>query len=111
MTKKLILVDVSRGMGIAGHFYQVKIGKGITGRLKEGNYYGRCYNTEKQILTDNSVPSPLCSNNLIHETIHAIDDCYDTKLSETQVKRIANGFHQVMEEFGIRFVTGKPKGK
>lgn len=110
MSKQPILVDAQRGIKVGGYRYAVRTGKTINTRLKEGDYWGRCYHKECEILVDNSGSELLMSSHIIHETVHAIDQCFKTKLSESQVSRLANGIHQVLEELGIRFtIKGRKK--
>lgn len=103
-------IDISKGIKVGGHTYKVKSGERINERLKEGNYYGRCYYKEKEVLIDDSQEHGQVSNSIIHEVVHAIDNEFDTKLSESQVKRLSNGLHQVMSEWDVQFVI-KPVSK
>jgi len=96
-------IDLRNGLKVGGHVYSVKSGGVVNERLKEGEYYARCYYSEREILVDNSRTRSVVNNSVIHEILHAIDNNFDTKLRESQIKRIANGLHQVTEQFGINF--------
>lgn len=100
-----------RSIKVAGHNIPIRTGKQITERLKEGSFYGRCYNTDKSILVDGTLKPSEFSNSFIHEVIETVDTIFcDSKLNHGHVVRIANGLHQVMEGLGIRFVPPKRRG-
>ncbi len=103
--EKKIDINVSKGIKVAGHTYKVKSGGQINTRLKEGEYYGRCYQSEREILLDDSFSKEQVSNSFIHEVVHAIDSAFVIRLNESQVKRLSNGLHQVLSDLGLSFIV------
>ncbi len=101
-------VDISRGVKIGAHHYSIKTGKVITERLKEASYYGRCYNTDKQLFVDGTLIESKFNETVIHEMLHAVNEVYcNSKVSESKIDGLANGLTQAFDSLGITFKKKK----
>jgi hypothetical protein len=59
---------------------------------------GECDSDRQEIRVRDGQPLEQEQDTLLHELIHAIDEAVDSKLKESQVKRIATGLLAVLKE-------------
>ena len=65
---------------------------------RDGDLVGEC-DTDKQTLTvQDKMPLESEQDTLLHECLHAIDEMVDSKLKESQVKRLATGLLAVLKD-------------
>ncbi len=85
----------------------IKHGEAITAELQEQKYYGlflKDKNARYIWLDASQSPSDL-SNTFIHECLEFINQSTLVgELKHRHIVAISNGFHQIFEQLGIRFV-------
>lgn len=97
-------IDISHGIKVGAHHIPIKYGEAVTERLKEGSFYGRCYNTEKQILIDGTLLENKFNEAVIHEIIETVNNVYyDSKVPHRSICGLANGLTQAFDSLGITF--------
>lgn len=76
----------------------------------EGDLVGECDTDSQTIAVQDKLPLESEQDTLIHEVLHAIDEMVDSKLRESQVKRLATGLLAILRENDdlARYLTLKP---
>lgn len=64
----------------------------------EGDLVGECDTDAQTITVQDKMPLESEQDCLIHEVLHAIDEMVDSKLKESQVKRLATGLLAVLKD-------------
>ena len=80
---------------VAGVDFKVSDVKGLgrnDSRRGETQYFDR------ELRLDPDLDSQSKEQTFIPEVSHAIDDTYDCKLSESQIRRMSHGFYQVLRQ-------------
>lgn len=98
-------VKIPRKLKIGGFDFSVNISPCTDKELECADLYGQV-NERKQIIRIGSSDTPQrISECFMHEVFHATNGIFaGGKIDEAQVKATVAGFHQVMEQLGIRFV-------
>lgn len=94
---------IPRKVTVAGVDFKVSEAKGLgrnDAKRGETQYFDREIKLDSDL-----VPQEKCQT-FIHEVTHAIDDTFDCKLSESQVKRMAHGFYQVLGQLEVEEDSG-----
>ena len=78
---------------ILGKRFSVEYG----GDLKE-DLVGECDTDGLKIRVKNDLPLETEQDTLLHEVLHAVDEMVDSKLKESQVKRLATGLLAVLKD-------------
>ena len=87
---------------VGGHTYEVVVGndRGLESEGLRGSHSG--FLRKIELRSEMSDEELSCT--FIHEILHAINEVYiNSVLIEREVDGLANGFHQVLEQLGVRF--------
>ena len=104
----MIEIPIGKSIKVAGFDVALKDDKEATLKMHDECKLGRSHNYLRAIELDGGMPPQGFSATFIHELLHQIDDVFfDSALSEQQVNCVAAGFHQVLEQYGIRFVRNE----
>lgn len=98
-------IKIPKEIKIGGIDFAIKMDEvthiSLNDRSNRGEHSDRC----RLISIDNSLSSQDISITFTHECCHAVDSIYcNNELSEYQIRGMAHGIHQVLEQLGIRFV-------
>ena len=87
--------QIPEKLTVAGVDFKVKRVKGL-GRNNSNR--GEIQYFDREIRLDPDLVAADAEQSFIHEAAHAIDDTFACKLSESQVKRMAHGFYQMLRQ-------------
>ena len=98
-------IKIPKEIKVGGSDYTIKVDDVTLSYLKDHSNRGECSHRNRIIGLDNSQSPQDFSETFIHECCHAVDTIYcNDELSEWQIRGIASGLHQILEELGVRFV-------
>ena len=100
-------IKVPKRIKIGGIDYKVKADTEARHELSSHSWRGSSSSVKREILIHNSdvYNQQDKSVTFLHELLHSISDVYCANhVAEDDVDGLANGLHQVLEKFGIRFV-------
>ena len=93
---------------VGGFDYPILINDEVNRALEDNRWRGEHSDLWKNIKILSRLDPQSFSATFIHEVLHAINSVYlDSDLREYQIAAISNGFHQVLEQLGVRFIKRK----
>ena len=78
---------------IGGYEYPVRYQSGVRGEDGKALYGKITFNPKMEITIDGSSSLQHQKQNIIHESLHGIDEWWGTQLSEEKVGRLARGIY------------------
>jgi hypothetical protein len=104
----LIEIAAPEKIQIGGFWYKIVCSPEEDAYLKEHGWWGR-YSEAEQLCSVRSDANPqLMSATLIEEIFHAIEVVYlGRQLDHVDLKNLAAGWFQVMEEMGVRLAAAR----
>ncbi len=106
----MIEIPVPEILKVGGFDYTIMLSNEHTIELKANGNWGECNDSLRRIRIDTNASAQQFSQTFLHEVIHAVDAVYGNfKADENLTHAVANGFLQVFEQLGIRFVKGETK--
>jgi hypothetical protein len=101
-------IKVPAKIKIGGYNYTIRQNRRVNRELDSAGMWGRHSATlrEIQVATDGNMSDQQYSQTFLHELTHAISNvyCEGREVAESEVAAISNGFFQVLEEMGVRFI-------
>ena len=98
-------VKIPKKLKVAGHSYKVCRNPQLTKELESEGYRGSHSDFLRVIEMRDDLSDEETSCTFVHECIHACDVVFCcAHLSESDIKGMANGLHQILEQLGVRFV-------
>jgi len=103
--KQISEIHISRGITVGGFDIEIRINDESDKELYSVIKDGSCSLFLQRILLKSNLTPQGLSALYIHEVFHAIDKVYlDDSLTEIQIAALANGWLQILEQLGVRFV-------
>ena len=99
----MIKIEIPNQIRIAGFEYTILINPENDKELDAENIYGKVSSELGNIALLSRCDASQMSYNFTHEILHAISHHFIAELTENQVKALASGLHQVLEQLGLRF--------
>ena len=98
-------IEIHEIIKVAGIDYKVRAGDRINLELQASSRRGSHSALLREIDIRNDLGGQDTSCTFIHEVFHAINSVYcNGELREDDVDALSSGFHQVLEQLGVRFV-------
>lgn len=98
-------IKIPKHLNVAGHRYKISITPQTTKLLESEGYRGGHSDLLRVIEVRDDLPEQETSCTFLHECIHAVDAVFcNARLSEADIKSLANGLHQILEQLKVRFV-------
>ena len=94
-----LMTDLPEKVKVGPHVYEVRVADpnpDAEGRLGTSDHLNRVIAISELA----STRPQQAINTFIHEVIHCVDQCYQTKLEEDQVERLANGLCDALQGIG-----------
>ena len=74
----------------------------VKGLARNASRRGETQYFDREIRLDPDLSPQEEEQTFIHEVTHAIEDTYDCHLSESQVKRMSQGFYQMLRQLEVK---------
>ena len=98
-----LIIKIPETIRVGGFDYKIAFPEKIEDDC--GEHWGHWNHLPPVIQISQGADEERTSATFIHEILHAIDDTIlGGKLEEQDVKNLEAGFHQAMEQLGVRFV-------
>ncbi len=98
-------VKIPKRLRVAGHTYKISINTRTDKGLDSEHYRGVHSDLLRTIEIKSNLSEEETSCTFLHECIHAVDVTYcASHLAEDDIRSLANGLHQILEQLGVRFV-------
>jgi hypothetical protein len=98
-------VTIPKKLKIGGFDYSIEMNDRYNQELRSNHNQGECSHTIKRITIISELSPQQMNETFLHELVHAVDGVYcNYKLTEDEVAQLGNGFLQIFEQMGIRFV-------
>lgn len=104
----MINIKIPKKIKVGGYDYKIEISEYNDKELDSDCRIGDHSGSLKRIRIKTNLSPQVFSAVVIHEITHAVDNAYSGgSLTESQVTAIENGFLQVFEQMGLRFVRSR----
>jgi hypothetical protein len=103
-------IKIPESIKIGGFDYTIEISVERDKVLDEDGFNGEHSEKARRISVTSTLAPQDFSKVFMHEVIHGINSVYCCRrISEDMVQELSQGYLQVMEQLGIRFVQGEKK--